>query len=86
LVGLSPEKKGAKFFALASGRPKYLSEVSRKGTSPAPNLIFLAISEQIFKFPLSDNLRATLFDVLLGGASPKQVLCDVQYHQGFVVS
>ncbi|XP_078166919.1 binding protein isoform X2 [Carex rostrata] len=74
LVGLSSEKKGAKFFALASGRSKYLSEISRKGTSPVPNLIFSAISERIFKFPLSDNLRATLFDVLLGGASPKQVL------------
>ncbi|KAJ4757798.1 BEACH domain-containing protein B [Rhynchospora pubera] len=74
LVGFASEKKGAKFFVLASGRSKYLSEVSKKGTSSMPHLTFLAISERIFKFPLSDNLRATLFDVLLGGASPKQVL------------
>ncbi|KAJ3679372.1 hypothetical protein LUZ60_017383 [Juncus effusus] len=74
LVGLSSEKKGAKFFALASGRNKYLSETSKKGAPIVPNLIFSAISERILKFPLSDNLCATLFDVLLGGASPKQVL------------
>jgi hypothetical protein len=27
----------------------------------------------LFRFPLTDNLCAALFDVLLGGASPKQV-------------
>ncbi|CAK9175598.1 unnamed protein product, partial [Ilex paraguariensis] len=36
--------------------------------------IFSAISDRLFRFPQSDLLCATLFDVLLGGASPKQVL------------
>ncbi|CAL9114662.1 unnamed protein product [Musa textilis] len=73
LVGLPSEKKGMKFFSLSVGRSKYISENFRKGgTMPEP--IFSAMSERLFKFPLSDHLCATLFDVLLGGASPKQVL------------
>ena len=39
--------------------------------------IFLAISDRLFNFPQTDNLCATLFDVLLGGASPKQVMLHV---------
>ncbi|THU62740.1 hypothetical protein C4D60_Mb01t08320 [Musa balbisiana] len=71
LVGLPSEKKGMKFFSLSVGRSKYISENFRKGgTMPEP--IFSAMSERLFKFPLSDHLCATLFDVLLGGASPKQ--------------
>lgn len=36
--------------------------------------IFSVISDRLFKFPQTDLLCATLFDVLLGGASPKQVM------------
>lgn len=74
LVGLPSEKKGTKFFSLSVGRSKSLSESQKKGGIMRPQPIFSAISERIFKFPLSENLFATLFDVLLGGASPKQVL------------
>nr|BAD25221.1 putative LvsC [Oryza sativa Japonica Group] len=74
LVGVPSEKKGPKFFGLPVGRPRSISENLRKGMTAAPQLFFYSISERLFKFPLSDHLRATLFDVLLGGASPKQVL------------
>ncbi|MED6109928.1 hypothetical protein PIB30_038190 [Stylosanthes scabra] len=53
------------------GRPRSLSEGQRKNRMQP---IFLAISDRLFYFPQTDNLCATLFDVLLGGASPKQVL------------
>ncbi|KAL0392385.1 UNVERIFIED_CONTAM: BEACH domain-containing protein B [Sesamum radiatum] len=36
--------------------------------------IFVNLLSRLFKFPQTDHLCATLFDVLLGGASPKQVL------------
>lgn len=75
LVGVPSEKKGPKFFGLPVGRPRSISENLRKGMTAAPQLFFYSISERLFKFPLSDHLRATLFDVLLGGASPKQVTC-----------
>lgn len=73
-VGLPSEKKGTKFFSLSVGRSKSLSEIQRRGENSRLQPIFFAISERLFKFPLSDHLCATLFDVLLGGASPKQVL------------
>ncbi|QHN94309.1 BEACH domain-containing protein B [Arachis hypogaea] len=71
LVGLPSEKKGTRFFNLPMGRPRSLSEGQRKNRMQP---IFLAISDRLFYFPQTDNLCATLFDVLLGGASPKQVL------------
>ncbi|XP_061352489.1 BEACH domain-containing protein B, partial [Gastrolobium bilobum] len=71
LVGLPSEKKGSRFFNLPMGRSRSLLESQRK-TRMQP--IFLAISDRLFSFPQTDNLCATLFDVLLGGASPKQVL------------
>lgn len=73
LVGLPNEKKGPKFFNLAVGRSKSLSE-SHKKFSLRMQPIFSAISDRLFRFPQTDHLCATLFDVLLGGASPKQVL------------
>ena len=73
MVGLPSEKKGLKFFSLGVGRSKALPESTRK-TNTRVQPIFCAISERIFKFPLTENLCATLFDVLLGGASPKQVM------------
>lgn len=72
LVGLPSEKKGSKFFNISVGRPKSLSEGHKKislDTQP----IFSIISDSLFKFPQTDVLCDTLFDVLLGGASPKQV-------------
>uniref|UniRef100_J3L9U4 BEACH domain-containing protein n=2 Tax=Oryza brachyantha TaxID=4533 RepID=J3L9U4_ORYBR len=74
LVGVPSEKKGPKLFGLPVGRPRPLSENLSKAITAAPQLFFYSISERLFKFPLSDHLCATLFDVLLGGASPKQVL------------
>ncbi|KAH7652235.1 Concanavalin A-like lectins/glucanases protein [Dioscorea alata] len=74
LIRLPSEKKGTKFFSLPIGRSKSISENIRKGASMKQQTIFTAISDRLFKFPLSDHLCATLFDVLLGGASPKQVL------------
>lgn len=74
LVELPLEKKGAKFFNISVGRSKFVSENFKKAGDVVPQPIFTAISKRLFRFPLSDNLRATLFDVLLGGASPKQVL------------
>lgn len=73
LVGLPSEKKGPKFFNLAVGRSKSLSESQRK-INLRMQPVFFAISERLFRFSLTDNLCATLFDVLLGGASPKQVI------------
>lgn len=71
LVGLPSEKKGSRFFNLPMGRSKSISENYRKIRMQP---IFLAISDRLFSFPQTENLCATLFDVLLGGASPKQVL------------
>ncbi|KAK4276908.1 hypothetical protein QN277_015003 [Acacia crassicarpa] len=71
LVGLPAEKKGSRFFNLSVGKFKSLPEIDKKVRMQP---IFLAISDRLFSFPQTDNLCATLFDVLLGGASPKQVL------------
>ncbi|GMI77267.1 hypothetical protein HRI_001396000 [Hibiscus trionum] len=73
LVGFPLEKKATRFFNLVVGRTKPLSENNKKFSSRLQPL-FSAISDRLFKFPQTDNLCATFFDVLLGGASPKQVL------------
>ncbi|KAI3896170.1 hypothetical protein MKX03_000290, partial [Papaver bracteatum] len=73
LVGLPSEKKGPRFFNLAVGRSRSLSESPRK-IDIRLQPIFSAISDRLFAFPLTDLLCASLFDALLGGASPKQVL------------
>ncbi|XP_038715869.1 BEACH domain-containing protein B isoform X2 [Tripterygium wilfordii] len=73
LVGFPSERKGTRFFNLAVGRSKSLSE-SHKKISLRMQPIFSVMSDRLFRFPQTDNLCATLFDVLLGGASPKQVL------------
>lgn len=73
LVGIPSEKKGLRFFNIAVGRSRLLSE-SYRDVRMQP--IFSAISDRLFKFSQTENLCATLFDVLLGGASPKQVHAD----------
>lgn len=73
LVGLPSEKKGPRFFNLGVGKSRSLSENNKK-ISLRMQPIFPAMADRLFKFPLTDNFCATLFDVLLGGASPKQVL------------
>ncbi|KAM7514487.1 hypothetical protein LguiA_004070 [Lonicera macranthoides] len=73
LVGLPSEKKGSKFFNISVGKPKLLIE-SHKKVSLRMQPLFSVISDRLFRFPQTDLLCATLFDVLLGGASPKQVL------------
>lgn len=72
LVDLPSEKKGARFFNLAVGRSRSLSDGHKK-ISMRMQPIFSAMSDRLFRFPQTDNLCASLFDVLLGGASPKQV-------------
>lgn len=78
LVDLPIEKKGPKFFNIAIGRSKSVSEGHKKMSSDMQP-IFPIISDMLFSFPQTEILCATLFDVLLGGASPKQVL----YHYVF---
>lgn len=78
LVGVPSEKRGPKIFGLPVGRPRSIAEDIRKGTTAASQLFFFSISDRLFKFPLSDHLCASLFDVLLGGASPKQVI--IKFH------
>lgn len=73
LVGLPSERKGSKFFNISVGKAKSISECHRK-ISLRIQPIFSAISDRLFRFPQTDLLCASLFDVLLGGASPKQVL------------
>ncbi|XP_052201034.1 BEACH domain-containing protein B isoform X2 [Diospyros lotus] len=73
LVGLPSERKGPKFFSISVGRSKFLSESHRK-ISLRMQSIFSAMSDRLFRFPQTDLLCASLFDALLGGASPKQVL------------
>ncbi|KAG9149665.1 hypothetical protein Leryth_017584 [Lithospermum erythrorhizon] len=73
LVGLPLEKRGSKFFNIAVGRSKSLSDI-HKQISLRLQPIFHLMSDRLFKFPQTEILCATLFDVLLGGASPKQVL------------
>ncbi|XP_050939531.1 BEACH domain-containing protein B isoform X3 [Cucumis melo] len=73
LVGLPSEKKGLRFFNLPSGKSKSVQE-SHKKINLRMQPLFSAISDRLFRFPPTDNLCAALFDVLLGGASPKQVL------------
>ncbi|XP_057532553.1 BEACH domain-containing protein B isoform X2 [Amaranthus tricolor] len=73
LVGIPAERKGLKIFNLTVGRSKSLSEINRRTHSRIQPISF-AISDRLFSFPLTEHLCATLFDVLLGGASPKQVL------------
>ncbi|KAJ0790760.1 putative transcription factor WD40-like family [Helianthus annuus] len=70
LGGIPSEKKESKFFSLAIGRSKSPLDGPMLRLQP----IFSAMSDRLFKFPQSDALCATFFDVLLGGASPKQVM------------
>ncbi|XAR62071.1 hypothetical protein NMG60_11016666 [Bertholletia excelsa] len=79
LVGIPSERKGSKFFNISVGRSRSLTEGHIK-ISGRMQPIFSAISDRLFKFPQTDFLCASLFDVLLGGASPKQVL---QKHNQF---
>lgn len=76
MVGIPSEKKGARFFNLPVGRSKTISDNQRK-INLRIQPIFLAMSDRIFRFQQTDNLCATLFDVLLGGASPKQVVIQI---------
>ncbi|CAN6454099.1 unnamed protein product [Victoria cruziana] len=73
LVGMPSEKKEGRLFNLAVGRSKSLSENQGSGSTKVKP-IFSSMLDRLFKFPLTDSLCAALFDVLLGGASPKQVL------------
>ncbi|KAL6873753.1 hypothetical protein ACP4OV_013835 [Aristida adscensionis] len=74
LAGIPSEKKGTALFHLPIGQSRPIAEKLRKEITAAPQLFIHTVSERLFKFPLSDNLCATLFSVLLGGGSPQQVL------------
>ncbi|XP_071693148.1 BEACH domain-containing protein B isoform X2 [Rutidosis leptorrhynchoides] len=73
LVGIPSEKKASSFFTLAIGRSKSVLEGPKRAESRLQP-IFIAISDRLFRFPQTDALCATFFDVLLGGASPKQAI------------
>ncbi|XP_062179129.1 BEACH domain-containing protein B-like [Phragmites australis] len=74
LAGIPSEKKGTELFPLPIGQCRPIAENLRKEITVAPQLFLDTVSERLFKFPLSDNLCAALFSVLLGGTSPQQVL------------
>lgn len=76
LVGLQSERKPPRLFNLSVGRSRSVSESQKKASSKMQP-VFSAISDRLFRFPLTDNLCAALFDVLLGGASPKQVTTNI---------
>eukprot|EP01018_Ginkgo_biloba_P014188 Gb_28819 [translate_table: standard] len=73
MVGIPAEKKGIRLFTLGSGSTKSSIENQRREKSKLEP-IFGAIGDRLLSFTFTDSLRATLFDILLGGASPKQVL------------
>uniref|UniRef100_A0A0E0GD47 BEACH domain-containing protein n=1 Tax=Oryza nivara TaxID=4536 RepID=A0A0E0GD47_ORYNI len=70
MAGIPSEKKGAKLFTLPIGQSRPLSDNSKNEITAASHLFFYTISERLFKFPLSYNLCAAFFNVLLGGTSP----------------
>ncbi|BBM99563.1 hypothetical protein MPTK1_1g22060 [Marchantia polymorpha subsp. ruderalis] len=72
LVAAPAEKKGFALF-LGSGASKAASEHQRTEKLKLAHL-FATIKERVLMFPFTDAMRATLFDMLLGGASPKQAL------------
>uniref|UniRef100_A0A0E0Q1M9 BEACH domain-containing protein n=1 Tax=Oryza rufipogon TaxID=4529 RepID=A0A0E0Q1M9_ORYRU len=70
MAGIPSERKGAKLFTLPIGQSRPLSDNSKNEITAASHLFFYTISERLFKFPLSYNLCAAFFNVLLGGTSP----------------
>lgn len=73
LWSVPSEKKGSWLLTITTGTTRAAYEhdqVERAKLTP----LFAAITERLLAFPFTDLLRATLFDILLGGASPKQVL------------
>lgn len=73
MVGIPSEKKESNFFTLAIGRSKsHLEGPKRVELRLQP--VFSAMSDRLFRFPQTDALFETFFDVLLGGASAKQVM------------
>ncbi|XP_057837661.2 BEACH domain-containing protein B isoform X1 [Cryptomeria japonica] len=80
LVGTPIEKKGMRLFSLGGGSAKFSTENQQRDQSKFEP-IFGAIADRLLSFPFTDALCATLFDVLLGGASPKQVLQKAHHPQ-----
>ena len=76
IIGLllisTPEKKGSWLLTIATGVTRSLYDSNRaERTKLIP--LFSAIMERLIVFPFSDLVCASLFDMLLGGASLKQV-------------
>jgi len=82
MTGMPSEKKGTKLFALPLGQSRPISENLTKELIAAPQLFLNTMSERLFKFPLSDNLCATLFSVL-SGISTQQVIVPTLCHIAF---
>ncbi len=80
MAGIPSEKKGAKLFTLPIGQSRPLSDNSKNEITAASHLFFYTISERLFKFPLSYNLCAAFFNVLLGGTSPIKVILPTSCH------
>lgn len=45
----------------------------QRGDKQKTSFIYALITDRIMAYPFTDAVRATLFDIMLGGASPKQV-------------
>ncbi|MCO5595749.1 hypothetical protein L7F22_049797 [Adiantum nelumboides] len=73
LISVPNEKKGSWLLSIATGVTRPALDYQRAERAKIVAL-FAAITEKLIAFPFTDMLCATLFDVLLGGASLKQVL------------
>ncbi|KAH7332120.1 hypothetical protein KP509_20G069100 [Ceratopteris richardii] len=73
LIALPNEKKGSWLLSIASGVTR-LAHENQRAERARINSLFAAVTERLIVFPFTDTLCATLFDILLGGSSLKQVL------------
>lgn len=79
LITNTIEKKG--FGGTIMSTLKAVTDFQSRLDKQKSSLIFALMTDRIMAFPFTDVVRATLFDIMLGGASPKQVpLCYCHNH------
>lgn len=71
LITNTIEKKG--FGGTIMSTLKAVTDFQSRLDKQKSSLIFALMTDRIMAFPFTDVVRATLFDIMLGGASPKQV-------------
>lgn len=71
LITNTIEKKG--FGGTIISTLKAVSDFQSRLDKQKSSFIFALMTDRIMAFPFTDVVRATLFDIMLGGASPKQV-------------